>query len=352
MTDSRDPASIARPLAPLDISEVEEQAYRALLGRPAATVAELAPGLGMSTPRLQRLLNVLEAKGLATHTPQRPTRYIPAAPDLAIERLIMQRQEELERARSVIRDLQLVGESARNERGPDRFVEIISSREAERQVLDDSIRAARESVLSLVRLPVRVSRLDIPRHQDQRLQLLARDRGVRFRTVIDADFLELPGAADAVRADIQAGEEVRVTGVLPVKLVIVDTRVGLLPLDLHKADSPALLVRPSPLLDALRLLYEQIWERASPMSFPDESGSNNAEVATRLSASDELVRLLAAGLNDKVIARELGVSLRTLERRIAALMSELGVRTRFQSGWLAALRLAADNPGQIQTSGR
>jgi sugar-specific transcriptional regulator TrmB len=343
MTDSRDPASIARPLAPLDISEVEEQAYRGLVGRPGATVAELASALGMSTRRIQRLLDVLEAKGLATHTPQRPRRYIPAAPDLAIERLIMQRQEELERARSVIGDLQVEGESARSGGGPDRFVEIISSREAERQVLDDSIRAARESVLSLVRPPVRVSRLDIPRNQDQRLQLQARDRGVHFRTVVDADFLELPGTADAVRADIQAGEEVRVAVQLPVKLVIVDTRVGLLPLDLQKPDSPALLVRPSPLLDALRLLYEQIWERASPMSFACESGSNNADVATRLSASDELARLLAAGLSDKVIARELGVSLRTLERRIAALMNELGARTRFQSGWLAALRLGAED---------
>jgi sugar-specific transcriptional regulator TrmB len=226
VTDSRDPAPVTRPLAPLDISEVEEQAYRELLGRPAATVAELSSALGMSTRRIQRLLDVLEAKGLATHTPQRPRRYIPAAPDLAIERLIMQRQEELERARSVIGDLHVVGESARSGGVPDRFVEIISSREAERQVLEDSIRAARESVLSLVRLPVRVSRLDIPRNQDQRFQLQARDRGVRFRTVVDADFLELPGAADAVRADIQTGEEVRVAGELPVKLVIVDTRVA------------------------------------------------------------------------------------------------------------------------------
>lgn len=251
----------------------------------------------------------------------------------------MQRQERLELARSAIDDLRAQTRAARSEEGPDRIVEIISSREAEQQVLEHSIRAAREEVLSLVRPPVRVSRLDIPREQDQRLQRQARDRGVRFRTVVDAGFLAVPGTAEAIRADIEAREEVRVVPELPVKLVLVDRRVGLIPLELHKPDSPALLVRPSPLLEALRLLYEQIWDRAVPMSFAHESGPAPVARSELPAAADELVRLLAAGLNDKVIARDLGVSVRTLERRIAGVMDDFDARTRFQMGWLAALRL-------------
>ena len=45
------------------------------------------------------------------------------------------------------------------------------------------------------------------------------------------------------------------------------------------------------------------------------------------------------GLKDEAIARFLGVGLRTVRRRIAALMSIHGVDTRFQLG--AALALAA-----------
>jgi DNA-binding NarL/FixJ family response regulator len=116
----------------------------------------------------------------------------------------------------------------------------------------------------------------------------------------------------------------------------------LIPLDLQQPDSPALLVRSSPLLDALRLLYEQIWERAAPVSFAHDGdlGATAASAGLPGVAAD-LVRLLAAGLGDKVIARELGISVRTLERRIAGLMGDLDARTRFQLGWQAALRLGS-----------
>lgn len=341
MTEARDEAVDARPLAPLGIGEAEEQVYRSLLSHPDATVRDLAAALGMAPRTAQRLLDILEAKGLATHSPQRPRRYIPAAPDIAIERLIVQRQEGLEHARSAITALQEEARAAGPEGSRERVVEIISSREAEQQVLEHGIRTARHEVLSLVRPPVRVSRLDIPREQDQRLQRQARDRGVRLRTVVDAGFLEVPGTADAVRADIEAREEVRVVPELPVKLVLIDDRIGLIPLDLQQPDSPALLVRSSPLLDALGLLYEQIWVRAAPVSFAyGDLDASTSDVALPDSAAD-LVRLLAAGLADKVIARELGVSVRTLERRIAQLMGDLDARTRFQMGWQAALRVGS-----------
>jgi DNA-binding NarL/FixJ family response regulator len=49
--------------------------------------------------------------------------------------------------------------------------------------------------------------------------------------------------------------------------------------------------------------------------------------------------MLAAGLKDDAVARQLGVSKRTLDRRVQELMRNLGAWTRFQAGWLAALRL-------------
>ena len=51
-----------------------------------------------------------------------------------------------------------------------------------------------------------------------------------------------------------------------------------------------------------------------------------------------LLRQLAAGAKDEQIARTLGVSLRTVRRRIADLMTELGADSRFQAGVEAARR--------------
>jgi hypothetical protein len=45
-----------------------------------------------------------------------------------------------------------------------------------------------------------------------------------------------------------------------------------------------------------------------------------------------LVELLELGLKDEAIARHLGVSLRTVRRRVAQLMAVNGVDTRFQLG--------------------
>ncbi|HYN67256.1 MAG TPA: helix-turn-helix domain-containing protein [Ornithinibacter sp.] len=51
-----------------------------------------------------------------------------------------------------------------------------------------------------------------------------------------------------------------------------------------------------------------------------------------------LVELLELGMKDEAIARHLGVSLRTVRRRVANLMAVNGVDTRFQLGWALARR--------------
>ncbi|MFD9704479.1 helix-turn-helix domain-containing protein [Lentzea sp. NPDC059081] len=53
-------------------------------------------------------------------------------------------------------------------------------------------------------------------------------------------------------------------------------------------------------------------------------------------ATQHLLRLMRTGATDRAIARELDVSLRTLNRRISRLQSLLGVQSRFQLGVLAA----------------
>jgi len=52
----------------------------------------------------------------------------------------------------------------------------------------------------------------------------------------------------------------------------------------------------------------------------------------------KLVELLERGMKDEAIARYLGVSLRTVRRRVAHLMAVNGVDTRFQLGWALGRR--------------
>lgn len=55
-------------------------------------------------------------------------------------------------------------------------------------------------------------------------------------------------------------------------------------------------------------------------------------------ATRSLLRLMRTGAIDETIARELGISLRTVHRRITRLQNLLGVRSRFQLGVIACER--------------
>jgi DNA-binding CsgD family transcriptional regulator len=129
------------------------------------------------------------------------------------------------------------------------------------------------------------------------------------------------------RAD--AGEEVRLIDDLPTRLMVIAGTHAIVPEPLGYSDEPRLLVRQGALVDALTLLFELFWEKAVPVS--EVSGGRTSERSF-------LLRQLQAGAKDEQMARTMGLSLRTVRRRISELMIELGADTRFQAGAEAARR--------------
>jgi DNA-binding NarL/FixJ family response regulator len=113
--------------------------------------------------------------------------------------------------------------------------------------------------------------------------------------------------------------------------------------------SPTLLVHGGALLKALCLLFEFMWERATPVVFGHGERLKSQQVDARLhEVAESLLPLLAAGLNDKAIAAELGISSATLNRRIADLMKFYGTRSRFQLGWRTALDASASRTSAVR----
>lgn len=138
-------------------------------------------------------------------------------------------------------------------------------------------------------------------------------------------------APDALRARAQAGEQIRVTADLPTRLIVIGSTHAVLPEPLGFADEPRLLIRQRGMVEALTLLFELIWERA--VAVPAlELGEARPELRRFL------LQQLAAGAKDEQIARTLGISLRTVRRRVAGLLIDLGVDSRFQAGVEAARR--------------
>ncbi len=331
-----------RLLEAVGVDGTEQRVYCALLRTPGATLPELARALNLQTRRLQRLLSQLESKGLVTHSPERVRRYLPAPPDLAVEALILRRQEELQRTRLVIPGLQeQMRAAARKTEREVQIVELVAG-QATAQPYQQMQRGAQFEMLCLVRPPFLVS---TPNRVDE-ARIAAAERGVHFRNIYDAQVLELPGWMEEIRRSVAAGEEVRIRSSLPGKLIIADRRVGLLPLNLQQPNGPVMLVRPSSLLDALCELFEMMWERAAPITFSRSGKVQMAQEDDSDADTDQLIALLAAGMNDKAIGHELKLSPRTLHRRLSALQESLDARTRFQAGWQAALRAFANPAGK------
>lgn len=315
----------------LGLAPAEERIYCMLLPRSGATVAEVSARLRVSQRTCQRVLSALDSKGLVTHSPEEERRYSAVPPDIAADVLIARRQSELHQARVAMVKLRDTLESGRKSAPADeRFVEILS-RQTAAQMFLHSIASAQSEILGLERMPMLVSTLD--KLDDRFLACLA--RGVRCRAITDSELLNLPGTLTRLRMATEAGEQFRIFPSLPFKLVVFDRRIAIIPLHLARQDGPVLLVRSSSLLDALCEMFEMYWRAAAPFVVGDTAVGTDAHSLH----ADPLIPLLASGMNDKSIEHELGMSSRTLARRIVELTGRLGASTRFQAGWLAARAL-------------
>jgi sugar-specific transcriptional regulator TrmB/DNA-binding CsgD family transcriptional regulator len=335
-------ADIGSPLEVFGIGADEERAYRTLLVMGVGTAEDFARNMALPLRKAQRLLDAIEAKGLTTHSPEQPRRYIPASPDIAIQALAHQHQRAVQRAKGMIDELQLHAVAGRKETKEQQElpIELITTPDVGRLVYQQIYESAEHEILGLVRPPLLYSVLSSP--PDSSAQQAVHARGVRHRSISDAGMLSIPGFPERLRADIEAGEEARLMTSVPFKMVLIDCRIALMFLHPDQANSPSVVVRYSALLDALHTLFEILWERAAPVSFTRSGELQKGTGGSRLSKEDEeLVWMMAIGMNDKTIAHNLQVSVRTLERYVAELMRNLDARTRFQAGWDAALYLSS-----------
>jgi hypothetical protein len=161
--------------------------------------------------------------------------------------------------------------------------------------------------------------------------LAASGRGVRTRLLIEEAAVVRRAGRALVGAAAAAGAAIRATPAVPASLLRVDHSVALGVVD---PDAPAgLIVLRDP--EALRLLdaqFELAWRIGiqPAVGRRPEAGPDPVDLA--------VLDALASGRKDEVAARQLGLSVRSLRRRVAQLMARLGAASRFEAGVRAAER--------------
>jgi DNA-binding CsgD family transcriptional regulator/sugar-specific transcriptional regulator TrmB len=84
-------------------------------------------------------------------------------------------------------------------------------------------------------------------------------------------------------------------------------------------------------------LFNHLWETATPLEGAEAGYANVAD-----DLQQAIAALMAKGYTDEVVARKLGMSVRSCRRHIATLMRDLDATSRFQAGVQAARKFMAD----------
>ena len=141
----------------------------------------------------------------------------------------------------------------------------------------------------------------------------------------------LTEAPQMLRSRAEIGEEIGVVPSVFTRMAIVGPRRAILPEPLGVGSDARIVIRQPAVVGILQAYFDELWESSTRVQ-PVE-GQIGLRDQRRL-----LLAELADGVKDEQIARNLDLSLRTVRRRVASLMTELGVDTRFQAGVEAVRR--------------
>ncbi|MDX3076291.1 helix-turn-helix transcriptional regulator [Streptomyces sp. MI02-7b] len=251
------------------------------------------------------------------------------------ERRILEIQEELSRFAP------LYAESSGSTQG----LEVLGSLTEVRAALNREADLARDEMITCQpgggsRKPEAMSEA---MHRDAALL----DRGVSIRTLYHHT-ARFNGPSQAYVAAASAlGAQYRTLHELFGRIIVFDRRIAFLPVQ-DQSWGAVVLKEPSTVA-YLCDVFEEAWERGTP--FVDAASQGLEQVSREI--QETIVRLMAEGHKDEVIARRLGMSLRTARRHIADIMEQLKATSRFQAGVAAATRgfarrTTADRDGRVR----
>lgn len=323
----------------IGMTEDDETAYLRLIDGATQPRRELADALGWSPGKADRVLDRLVAHGLARPDGDRPSQYTAIAPSVAVAALSERTINEARHAEQLVPTLMERYWAGKQDRAPVDFLEIFSGTPKVVQQRAYQLQAAaKKTVRALDRPPYPGNIHEINPMEPQLIR-----QGVSYRVVYDQTVLDTPERWPDLEVSLQSGEDCRVLAGLPTRLTLLDDWAATMPILTPAGEySATLVIYESPLLELLSRTFEFYWQRAMPLrrasigkGYAGVPADGHADAEEAGAEHDpRLVTLLAAGLTDAAIARTLGISRSTMQRRIRGLMQSLGVRTRFQAGLL------------------
>ncbi len=315
------------PLAAVGIDVLSEQVYRICLRRPGVTVEAVCDIVGRPQEEVEGDLATLVEHHLVSVSEDA---IYPEPPEFALGRLLSQRSRRLAEAEDALGQ-------ARHEVNTYVAEHLIGQRAEWQPVAVDVVPASdlADVILTLIAgssgemLFLRPDQWFLP--TGARVDVAVTDAmtaGRTSRVIYPARVIETD--PENVHARARAGEQIRIVPDVPTRMAVFGTDAAILPELWGSPAGSRLLIRQPAIIAACIAYFDQLWGHAvTAPGFGTELESD---------ARGQLLELLARGAKDEHIARTMAMSLRTVRRRIASLMAELGVDSRFQAGMEAVRR--------------
>jgi len=154
-------------------------------------------------------------------------------------------------------------------------------------------------------------------------------RGIKMRTLYEHTARFSIATQKYVRSMETAGGRVRTVQELFGRMLVFDREIVFIPS--QTSPEGAVVTREPSIVNFLCALFEQMWNSAAP--FFEPLAADTPDDVKR-----SILQLLISGHKDEMVARRMGLSVRTCRRHIAEIMQEIGAESRFQAGYLAASR--------------
>jgi DNA-binding CsgD family transcriptional regulator len=323
-------------LEALGVSLDAEKVYRSMLEEPRVGVTDIAVRHEWSTGRVRDALDELAKLSLLRPSWEDPGALRLVSPEVGLSSLLAQQEAELlERQRQIAASRAAVAAVVADyaDLRPSRQhaeIEQLVGVDAVRAWIEETAHAGLGEVMSFAPGGAQpAEQMEASKPLDQ--EALA--RGTTMRTLYLDSVRNDPATNAYMHWLVEQGGEVRTAATLPLRMTIFDRKMALIPVNPEHSEIGAVVQRGPGMVAALCALFEQTWQAANPVGTdrrPDDDGLNSQERA--------IITLLAQGHTDEVIARKLGVSVRTSRRITAELTLRLGARSRFQAGARAVER--------------
>ena len=258
--DAHGASPLVDRLVRLGLTTYEARAYVTLVRRDSFTAAQVSRQAGLPRQRIYDVLGSLVQRGLASARPGTVVKYAAMTPQLAIERLVAARRNELQAlerdAAELIEFLTPQYQAGRSHTDPLEYIEVLRDRGAIAERFRD-LRAHVEREILIFRRPP----------YDQPTSHRPPDRRRRapvVRSIYELSALHDRGQEDQLRTLVAAGEEIRFVPELPHELVIADESIvmfGMRDPVAGAAEQTMVIVEHPALAATLRVAFLSAWEQ-------------------------------------------------------------------------------------------